>query len=48
MLTVLPKFGEHPTYHIARCLTCGYVNWFPQPLSEKEPKDLSFGNPVDK
>jgi hypothetical protein len=32
MLTVLPKFGEHPTYHIA----CGYVNWFPQPLSEKD------------
>jgi hypothetical protein len=30
LLTVLPKFGEHPTYHIAQCLTCGHINWFPQ------------------
>jgi hypothetical protein len=31
LLTILPKHGEHPSYHIRRCLGCGYVNWFAQP-----------------
>jgi hypothetical protein len=34
--SVLPRFDEHSTYRIARCLKRGYVNWFPQSLSEKD------------
>jgi hypothetical protein len=31
LLTILPKLGEHPSFHIRRCVKCGYVNWFAQP-----------------
>jgi hypothetical protein len=29
--SVLPRFGEHPTYHIARCLKCGH-----SPIAERK------------
>jgi hypothetical protein len=34
LLTIMPALGEHPSYHIRRCLGCGYVNWFAQPREE--------------
>jgi ribosomal protein S27AE len=25
--TILPRFGDYPTYHLFECAACGYVEW---------------------
>jgi hypothetical protein len=30
LLTILPRFGAQPTYHIFNCDGCGYIDWVPQ------------------
>jgi len=27
LLTVLPHLGDRPTFHIFRCIACGFIDW---------------------
>ena len=33
-LTSLPRLGERPAYNIFRCITCSYVNWIAEKISD--------------
>ena len=26
-LTILPRLGDRPTFHIFRCIACGFIDW---------------------
>jgi hypothetical protein len=28
--TILPRFGDQPTFHIFDCVGCGYIDWVAQ------------------
>ena len=28
-LTVLPRLGDRPRFHVFQCIACGFVDWMP-------------------